>query len=252
MLAGAAAAQPTAVVRYGVYANEPKVFLDDAGQPAGIFPELLAAVAEREGWRLQPVPCEWQACLDGLAEGRIDLMPDVAYSPERAARFDFHQTPVLHSWSQVYVRRQAGAVDDIQSLRGLRIAVLSGSVQERALRQLLDGFGVAVQWVPVASFDEGLRAVASAQADAVAVNHLYGSRHANAAGLLATAVQFNPSALYFATGPGRHPDWLATLDRYLQAWKADPRSVYFQALERWGAPVATAAATATTAKPTAH
>ncbi|NIC41347.1 ABC transporter substrate-binding protein, partial [Aquabacterium sp. A08] len=123
----AAQAQPTAVLRYGVYANEPKIFLDAQGQPAGIFPELLTAIAQREGWRLQPVPCEWQDCLDGLASGRIDLMPDVAYSEARDALFDFHRTPVLHSWSQLYARRGA-RVEALQDLAGLRVAVLQGSV----------------------------------------------------------------------------------------------------------------------------
>ncbi|NIC39511.1 ABC transporter substrate-binding protein, partial [Aquabacterium sp. A08] len=101
------------------------------------------------------------------------------------------------SWSQLYARRGA-RVEALQDLAGLRVAVLQGSVQERALQAFLTSFGLVVRQVPVASFDAGVRAVLADEADLVAVNHLYGNRHAVAAGLVATAVQFNPAALFFA------------------------------------------------------
>ncbi len=100
-LSAAAWAQPR-TVRVGVYPNEPKIFLNAEGRATGIFADLLDAIAAREGWQLRYQPCDGVACLDALEAGRIDLMPDVAYSAERARRFDFHQVPVMHSWSQLY------------------------------------------------------------------------------------------------------------------------------------------------------
>jgi len=94
-------------VRVGVYQNEPKIFMDKNGQPAGIFIELLDEIAAQEGWTLVYVPCEWAACLQALEDGQIDLMPDVAYSPERDAKYDFHKTPVLESWSRIYASPSA-------------------------------------------------------------------------------------------------------------------------------------------------
>ena len=73
-------------VRVGVYANEPKLLLNADGHLSGIFGELLEQIAEAEGWTLQAVPCEWQQCLEQTRDGTIDLMPDVAWSEERAAR----------------------------------------------------------------------------------------------------------------------------------------------------------------------
>jgi len=88
-------------VTVGVYDNDPKVFRDDDGRPSGIFVDLIREIAEREGWNLSFEDCRWSNCLDLTAAGEIDLMPDVAISEERQARFDFHRPPVLHSWSRV-------------------------------------------------------------------------------------------------------------------------------------------------------
>ena len=82
-------------VRLGVYQNEPKIFLDDDRQASGIFGDLAREIARQQNWTLVPVPCEWQTCLDALRKGTIDLMPDVAFTPERNKLFDFHTTPTL-------------------------------------------------------------------------------------------------------------------------------------------------------------
>ncbi len=93
-------------VRVGVYQNEPKIFMDTGGHASGIYIDLLAEIGAEEGWTLVYVPCEWADCLAALENGQIDLMPDVAYSTERAQIYDFNLTPVLESWSQVYASPQ--------------------------------------------------------------------------------------------------------------------------------------------------
>ena len=62
-------------IRVGLYQNEPKIFMDETGQAAGIFIELLDEIAAQEGWAVTYVPCEWSECLLMLETGQIDLMP---------------------------------------------------------------------------------------------------------------------------------------------------------------------------------
>ncbi len=220
-------------VRLGVYANEPKIFLGDDGEPSGIFGDWVAEIARREGWVLRPVPCEWQACLEALQAGSIDLMPDVAYSEARARRFDFHPTPALHSWSQVYARPGSG-IDSMLDLQGRRVAVLSGSVQETFLRGLVDSFGVEVQWRPVAGMVDGFELVADGQADVVVASHLFGHLQAPRQGLEPTPIMFQPVRLFYVTAPGRNTDLLEAIERYIDEWKTQPDSVYHEVLARWG------------------
>lgn len=115
-------------LRVGVYSNEPKDFVDARGKPAGIFVDLLELVAARERWTLQYVPCSWQDCLNALVAGQIDLMPDVARNAERERLYDFHASPVLHSWTQVY-RGRGSSIQSMLDLGGKRVAVLKGSIQ---------------------------------------------------------------------------------------------------------------------------
>ena len=119
------AAQP---LQIGLYESPPKIFTDASGAPAGIFIELLQAIAQAEDWELSFTSCEWQTCLEMLEAGTIDLMPDVAYTDERNARFSFHRTAALHSWSQIY-RRVDMRVDSVFDLEGKNIGVLSNVSQ---------------------------------------------------------------------------------------------------------------------------
>jgi diguanylate cyclase (GGDEF)-like protein/PAS domain S-box-containing protein len=100
---GAVAQQ--APLRVGIYSNAPKVFMDEDGKASGILVDLLREVASAEQLPLEFVACEWQPCMDALAAGRIDLLPDMAWSEERARIYAFHQVPALHSGSQIYARR---------------------------------------------------------------------------------------------------------------------------------------------------
>ncbi|WP_439112639.1 PAS domain S-box protein [Hydrogenophaga sp.] len=233
LVAASAAQAAPRLVRVGVYENPPKLLAGPQGQPSGILGDLLLEVAQGETWTLEPVPCEWERCLQLLEDGAIDLMPDVAYNESRAQRFDFHRVPALASWSQVY-RGPGVELQSVLDLEGKRLAVLDGSVQQEHLAGLLASFGLRAELVPVKSFEEAFSRVASGEADALAANHFSGGGVASRHGLSPTSLVFLPSKLYFATKKGRNDDLLAAIDARLDAWQADSGSVYFQALTRWG------------------
>ncbi len=227
---GVPAQEPT-VLRVGIYNNTPKMFMD-GGVPKGIWVDLLQQIAQEEHWQIRYVPCEWQACLEALRGGQIDLMPDVAYTAGRAAEFDFHEKPALHSWSQLYVRSDSTIVS-VLDLRDKRVAVLEGAVQNAAFEEIVAGFDVPVTLVPKPSFDAVFAAVADRSADAGVVNNRYGEYNAVKMGLTGTSLVFQPSKLYFAVLRNTHGDVLRTIDWHLRRWSADPQSVYFEVLRKW-------------------
>ena len=217
-------------LRVGIYANAPKVFMREDGRAAGLLVDLLREIASAEQWPLEFVACEWRACLDALAAGEIDMLPDMAWSEERALTYGFHQVPALHSWSQLYAA-PANRIRSLLDLKGRRIAVLAGSVQAQVLPGVLAGYGAVL--VPVPTLEQALTLVEEDQADAAAVNNYYGEAQAGAHRLVATPVVFNPVRLYYAVKAGRHQDVLAAIDKHLALWRADPNSVYFSTLRRW-------------------
>jgi signal transduction histidine kinase/ABC-type amino acid transport substrate-binding protein len=215
-----------------MYQNPPKIFLTETGQPAGIFVDVLKAIAETERWDIQYVAGTWAECLERLSHAEIDLLPDVSYTAERAALYSFHREPVLSSWVQVYARREA-QIKSILDLSGRKIAVLEKSVQQTAFEQLANGFSLKVTLLPFPDYETVFAAVTSGQADAAIANNFYGAKHFRQLELEDTAVVFHPSSLFFAVPLNSRHDLLAALDRRLSQLKADPQSPYYQSIKRW-------------------
>jgi PAS domain S-box-containing protein len=225
-------------VRVGVYQNEPKVFTSTEvnGQPAGIFIDLIEQVAKEEGWALVYVPGSWEEGLASLESGRIDLMPDVAYSEARGRLYDFHKTPVVDSWSYVY-SASGVEIDRLSQLNGKKVAVLRGSIQETVFTQMSKGFGYDVTIVPVGSLKEAFSLTEGGMVDAAIANYLFGDYFYRQYGLRKTPIVFNAVPLFYATGKGQNAYLLEAIDRHLQRWIKEPGSVYYKTLSRYTAQV---------------
>ena len=220
-------------IRVGLYENPPKLFSSERNEPRGLLIELLQEIASREGWGLTFVRCEWSQCLHLLDQGQLDLMPDVALNPERLQRFDFHTYPALNSWSQIY-RHPDQQIESLLDLQGKRVAVLEGSIQENALRQLLAGFEVEFRPVLVASLDQAFHAVAAGQADAAIANYQFGGYRFADFGLAESPIVLMPARIFYAATPGRQAEVLNRIDFYLERWLSEASSPYYQIIRRWG------------------
>ncbi len=219
-------------VRVGLYENKPKIFTNESGVASGIFPDILNEIARKEKWQLTYVPCEWNNCLYLLENGRIDLVPDVAFSPKRYEKFDFHTEPVIISWSTAYARDR-NRMNTIADLNGQRIAVLNGSIQQTVLKEMTSGFGLKVSFMEAQSFEEAFSLTAKGDADAVVSNQFFGDYFYREYELEKTPIIFNPVSLYFATMPGYNADLLRAIDNNLQEMKSQAGSVYYEALQAW-------------------
>lgn len=231
-----AAPAGTDTVRIGVYPNLPKVGFDDAGNPTGLFIELIEAIADGEGWTPAFVSCAWSQCLQLLERGRIDLMPDVARTERRDQRFHFHAEPVAQSWSQLYTRA-GDTIDEITDLDGLRVAVLQGSVQAAFLRDLRHDRDLDFRIIATTTFRDAFRRTAAGEADAAVANNYFGHANAPRFELVESPVTFNRVGLFFAAADGEQRR-LPVIDRYLARWKADESSLYYAALVRANEPAA--------------
>ncbi|HOO56885.1 MAG TPA: transporter substrate-binding domain-containing protein [bacterium] len=222
----------TETVQVGIYQNKPKVFVDENGKSAGIFIDLLDEIAESEGWNLVYRQCEWEACLRNLESGVIDLMPDVAYSDERAEKYVFHKIPVVESWSQVYAG-PGSRISRMSDLKGLRVTSLRGSIQEKILKQMMNGYGCDVTIVQAGSYEEAFGLVMEGYADAVVSNRFFGDYSYQNYGLAKTPVVFNVVPLYYAATRGGNKELLNKIDEYLDIWSRESDSPYYKILYRW-------------------
>lgn len=223
-------------IKVGIYENPPKVFLDASNTPSGFFPQLLDAVAAKEKWRLEYVPCAWSDCLARIEDGTLDLMMDVAYSDERAGRFDFNREVVLANWSVLYIRK-GGDIRSVMDVDKRRVAVVRDSIQYNVFRERAHAFGVTPTFVETDTFRQVFQDLHHGTVDAGVVNRLYGAEFETEYDVERTNILINPSNLHFAVPTNKNRDIRDALDWHLAHMKADQASEYYQAVQRWITPL---------------
>ncbi|MEE4197063.1 MAG: PAS domain S-box protein [Bacteroidales bacterium] len=216
-------------IKVGLYANEPKIYIDQDGKPAGIFIDLLNQISKEEGWQVKYIETDWDDGLYLLKQGEIDLMPDVAFSINRNQLFDFNTVPVIESWSQIYAAPETSIIK-LSDLIEKRIAVLSGAIQENEFQTLMNGFDYPYTKITARSYQHAFKLVQTDSADAVVCNHFFGDTHFQQYNLNKTPVIFNPAMLHFATAKGTNSQILHTIDQYLTSWQKTPNSFYYKTL----------------------
>jgi len=221
-------AREARVVRIGYYDNPPKLFRDQQGVPKGIFPEILSVIAKEENWRLEWVPGTWRQGLAKLESGTIDIMPDVAYSIERAGKYDFSNESVFINWGTLYTR-VGQHVNNILDLAGKRVAVMRGSIHTdgaEGIRNQAKKFNISCKFVEFDSYQNVFQALQNDLADVGVVNRLYGMTARHLFDVLPTTVAFNPRYLKFIF-PKNSPSTAylkAKIDQHLKAAHLHPES----------------------------
>jgi diguanylate cyclase (GGDEF)-like protein/PAS domain S-box-containing protein len=219
-------------LRVGVYANRPKIFLDDTGQPRGFWIDLIEAIATKEGWTIDYVECEWEDCLRRVERGEIDILPDVAYSEERASHVDFNQEVVLASWSTIYTPLKQ-PIFSILDLDGQRIGVLRSSIQYTDLAQETYKFGVEPLFIEGDEFSDLFEMLDRGEVDFLLLNRFIGKEAEQERNLISSNILVRPSRLHFIAPRGQSDHILERIDYHLKYLKATPDSAYYEAEEHW-------------------
>jgi signal transduction histidine kinase len=228
------------IVRVGVYENQPNIFTDDKGKVAGFWPDIVEYVASAEGWKIEYKQGTWAECLTRLEHNEIDILPDVAYSEDRAKTYDFSHEAVYTSWSRVYTRAGTG-IQSVLDLEGKRIAVLKGSVNAEgpeSIKELVKSYSINSSFVDADSYTRVFELVKSGQADAGVVTKDFGYQYETEYKVLKSAVIFQPIILYFAFPKNSSftPYLVERIDHHIKALKQDNNSIYYRSLDKWLAP----------------
>jgi len=222
-------------MKVGLYENSPKIFTDEEGNAAGFWPPVIDYIASKEGWEIEYVHGTWIECLTRLENGQIDIMPDVAYTEERAALYDFSEETVYVSWSRVYARKGVN-IESILDLEGKNVAVLRGSVNvegPEGIKKLVSAFQVNCIFIELDSYTKVFETVDSGEADAAVVSKDFGNLHEADFDVAKTAILFQPASLYFAFPKGSSSTLIERVDYRVKELKEDTSSIYYQSLERW-------------------
>ncbi|HRU04701.1 MAG TPA: PAS domain S-box protein, partial [Candidatus Brocadiia bacterium] len=232
------AAEPSRPVtlRVGVYDSPPVLSLRPGGVPAGLFVDILTAIAREKGWRLEFVGGTFAETVERLEKGRIDLIGCMAWTSERSERFVFSKRTVISSYAVIYTRPQSREMN-LLDLRDKYIAVKRGDVYYTDAGGLLDEmrkFNTPCVYVEMESYEDVLAAVAKGWVNAGLVGALAGQELSKRYRLRASPIILCPAPLRFAfsrrlRGAERLRD---ALDQSLAGMEEDPRSALHAALAR--------------------
>ncbi len=219
-------------VKIGIYDNKPLVFLDDDGRPDGIFIDLLRYIASRERWDISFVHGTWVDCLDRLESGQIDLLAAIAYSKDRAKKFNFTHQTVLTNWGQVFDTEDSKIVS-VLDLDGKKIGVKMEDIHFHRFRELITKFNMNCRFIEAEDYDTVFEMVAAGRVAAGVVNRLYGIQNKGSFRAHETPVMFNPIEVRFATPKKTNTDLLAAIDKHLSRMHAAQDSFLHQTINNW-------------------
>lgn len=225
-------AEPERTIRVAAFPYYPAIFQNQDGEVEGFYVDMLSEIAEKENLQFDYVFGPWHEGMEKIRTGDVDLLTSVAFTEDRAAFLDYGRFPLLTVWGELYVREES-SLSSIREVDGKKIAVMKNDFNARHFIGLLDRFGFSYELLEFDDFAKVFSAVRAGHADAGVANVVFGGAKDKQYGLKSTGVLFNPFDIFFAVAKGLNPELLNLLDRYLEQWRGDDTSVYFQSRFAW-------------------
>ena len=199
----------TVRVGYFPYANFQEGGYGEHKQGAGY--EYLQKISYITGWKYEYVYGSFKECLDMLADGEIDILGSVSYTPERAESIDFSTYAEGTERYWIYTREDHTDLTDgdPKQMNGCRIGAADGSYQKELLEKWLDSNQIQAEVVVCKGYDEMIEKLDADELDALVIPAL--SVNSN---LIAIA-NIGVSDCYFGVSKSR-PDLLKELNSALE------------------------------------
>ena len=159
----------TVRVGYFPYANFQEGGYGEHKQGAGY--EYLQKISYITGWKYEYVYGSFKECLDMLADGKIDILGSVSYTPERAESIDFSTYAEGTEKYWIYTREDHTDLTDgdLKQMNGCRIGVADGSYQKDLLEKWLDSNQIHAEVVACKGYDEMIEKLDADELDALVI-----------------------------------------------------------------------------------
>ncbi|MFP3998652.1 MAG: transporter substrate-binding domain-containing protein [Desulfobacterales bacterium] len=156
------------IVIGGDHNYPPFEYLDENGDPTGFNVAITKAIAREVGLDIEIRLGPWAQIREELAEGRIDVIQGMLYSPERDLTFDFTQSYTVNHYVSVVRKGEVTPPDNVDMLKGHEIVVQQGDIMDDFVLEN----GLEEQVSMVDSQEEALRELAGGKHDCALVARL--------------------------------------------------------------------------------
>jgi len=204
--------------------------VDENGYRTGYSYDYQLKLSAYNGWNYEYIKGSWPDLMDMLKSGKIDLMSDVSYTPEREAYMSFSSLPMGTEEYHLFVtpgNKQITAKDPA-TLNGKKIGVNRDSIQEQFFAEWAKEYHVQPEIIEVSgSEEESLQMLESGSIDAyVTVDSFMEPSRA------VPVYKIGSSEYYFAVSKNR-PDLLEELNDAMSKIQDENRYYNLQMYEKY-------------------
>ncbi len=226
-------AGPDVKIRTGIYNNNPKVFVDSSGIPAGFFVDITDEIARQNNFRIEYISGKWADNIRKLEKGELDMLLDVSYTTERAQKFRLNKKFVIESWVQAF-SLSSRRVYSIEDLDGKKIAVIENSIQQQYLKNdLMIEFNLNCKIITVPGYKEMISAVKSGEADLFLGDRFFYFSSERPEDMVPSPVVIRPQGLYYAFRKDFDQDIIDRFDSTLLLMQNNGNTAYYRAMNKW-------------------
>lgn len=223
-------------IKIGVYPGPPLVGWNGE-EPTGIYPDLIQEIARVRNWETEFISGEFQELYNQLLEGKIDILPAIVYSSERAKLFAFNQEHILSSYGTVYVPLDSD-FNSLLELEKKNIAVAKNAINYTGMfgiKKIFESLNIEVTYIEKLNYGEVLKSVAKGEAEAGVVDSLFAALNANQYPIKSTPIVLNPSDIRLAFSPKNEQsrELINEFDEQLRIMKQNQDSFFYRNNEKY-------------------
>jgi PAS domain S-box-containing protein len=127
LLMGTVQAADQGSLVFGGNAAYPPITYLESGQPKGVVVDIVRALEERIGKKIDIRLMIWKDAQSLVLEDKIDLMGPMAITEARKPLFDFSR-PILDLGVSIFVRKDHPGIKTLADLKGMRVGVAAGGL----------------------------------------------------------------------------------------------------------------------------
>jgi len=150
---------------------QPYSFLNNKGEADGFSVEIARAVAKAIDLEIEFRADRWDESMKELEAGRIDLIPMMAYSPERDLLFDF-SVPYTVAYDAIFFKKGITGIRSLKDLAGKKVIVTNNDAAHGYL--LSSGLAKTMTIIFANSLPDALKQLSAGKADAAIMPKLVG------------------------------------------------------------------------------
>lgn len=197
------------MIKVGYYEDGDYMYRNAQGEYEGYNFEFLSEISKLNGLRYEIVDTgSWQNALQLLTDGKIDILPAVYCTEERAQKMLFPDQPMCNIYITLNVRGEDTqyGYEDFDAFQGMKVGIIRGGEDGESFKEYCKEHQIDVSIENYDETDDLLTALDDGTLDGVAITHL--GRNSN----FRSVAQFAPSPLYVAVSSKR-PDILAKINQ---------------------------------------